>query len=390
MRRLHPAAFIVPLLVLTVTLTGCSSTEVAQNVTPPPAQSASTPTVTAATIDTSAAEAAPATSGNTVVAAAPAASAAVTTTEGTDAPPTDSASTAAPAGAATVEAGAPVTQTNAAAADPGPTSTPPPGVVAMANGQAVMQKDYDRQFSLQQAALVARGQDLKTDEGKKLVESIRQQVLEDMINFVLIDEAAQAQGITITQKMVDAAAEKSIKDGGGRAGFEKWLKDTGQTEADYKAMVRVGLVTDAIGNKITGKLPEKAPQVHARHILFDSPDKAQQALKELQAGKDFAATAKKYTIDQSTKDNGGDLGWFPRNTMPPEIDEVVFNLPVKKLSTVVKDSFGAYHILQVLEKDNSRELSKDQVHALSGAAFGRWLAERRLAAKIDRYIEFKD
>ena len=47
-----------------------------------------------------------------------------------------------------------------------------------------MQKDYDRQFNLQKAALVARGQDLKKPEGKKLLASIRRQVLEDMINFV--------------------------------------------------------------------------------------------------------------------------------------------------------------------------------------------------------------
>jgi foldase protein PrsA len=383
MKRLHPAAFIVPLLVLIVLLAGCSSAEVAKNVTPPPAQSASTPTAT--TVDTGVTQVS-AVSSTTVGAMAPIASAAVTTTEGA-ASLVQPTAISAPVDA-TVAAGVPVTQTNAAAANAGPTSTPPPGVVATVNGQPVLQKDYDRQFNLQKAALVARGQDLKTDEGKKLLDNIRHQVLEDMINFVLIDEAAQAQGITITQKAVDAAAAKSITDGGGRAGFDKWLKYTGQTEADYKAMVRVGLVTDAIGSKITGKLPEKAPQVHARHILFDSADKAQQALKELQAGKDFAAMVKKYTIDQSTKDSGGDLGWFPRNTMPPEIDQVVFNLPVKKLSGVVKDSFGAYHILQVLEKDDNRALSQDQVHALSGSAFGRWLAEQRLAAKIDRYIDF--
>ncbi len=387
MRKLHPSAFIVSLLVLVVLATGCSGAEMAQNVTPPPAQSASTPTATADNVAVT--EAPPAEPGTTVVATAPDASAAMTLTEGAGALSADLAAIDAPA-ESTVAAAEPVTQTNATAASAEPTSTPAPGVVALVNGQTVKQKDYDRQFNLQKAALVARGQDLKSAEGKTLLETIRRQVLEDMINFVLIDEAAQAQGIKITQKDVDAAAEQSIKDGGGRAGFEKWLKDTGQTEADYKAMIRVGLITEAIGNKITGKLPDKAPQVHARHILFDTADKAKQALKELQAGKDFAATVKKYTVDQSTKDNGGDLGWFPRNTMPPEIDEVVFNLPVKKLSGVVEDSFGAFHILQVVEKSNSRTLTKDQIHALSSAAFGRWLAEQRQAAKIDRYIDIQD
>ena len=238
--------------------------------------------------------------------------------------------------------------------------------------------------------MVARGQDLKKPEGQKLLSVMRRQILEDMINLILIEEAAAKQGVAVADKEVKATADKSIEDGGGRTGFEKWLKDTGQTEADYVEMIRVQLITEAIGNKVTGKLPDKAPQVHARHILLNDEKTANKVFEEVKAGKDFAALAKKYSQDQSNKDKGGDLGWFPRGTYPSEMEDVAFWLKPKQASRPIKDSFESWHIIQVLEKSNSRALTKEQKHALSAAAFGRWLAEQRLGAQIERYIEFPD
>jgi parvulin-like peptidyl-prolyl isomerase len=76
--------------------------------------------------------------------------------------------------------------------------------------------------------------------------------------------------------------------------------------------------------------------------------------------------------------------------LPPEIDDAAFKLEAGQTSEMIKDSFGSFHIIQVLEKDPARALTKDQSHALGMAAFGRWIAEQRLGAKIERFIEFKD
>lgn len=271
-----------------------------------------------------------------------------------------------------------------------PEASPPADAVAKVNGEFVWKKDYDRQFQLAKNALEMQGQDLSTEEGKRILATVRQQVLEDMINLTLIGQVAASQGVTITQKTVDAKAEETIEQGGGRKGFEQWLKETGQTEEDYKRMIHAQLITEAIGGKVAGKLPEKAPQVRARHILFSSREDAEKVLKELKEGKDFVALAKEHSIDQTTKDEGGDLGWFPRNMMPPEIDKVAFSLNPGEISDIVEDSFGTYHILQVVERDEERELTQEQINALNAAAFTRWLAEQRQAAEIERYIEFEN
>jgi peptidyl-prolyl cis-trans isomerase D len=108
------------------------------------------------------------------------------------------------------------------------------------------------------------------------------------------------------------------------------------------------------------RMPER---VHARHILLktdgksDAEKKALQAkaedlLKQLKNGADFAELAKKNSQDGSA-DQGGDLGWFVRNQMVPEFDTVAFSLKPKELSGVVTSQFG-YHVIQVLEKDSAK------------------------------------
>ena len=80
--------------------------------------------------------------------------------------------------------------------------------------------------------------------------------------------------------------------------------------------------------------------------------KAEDLLKQLKNGADFADLAKKNSQD-GTAENGGDLGWFVRNQMVPEFDSVAFTLKPKELSGVVTSPFG-YHIIQVLEKEPAK------------------------------------
>jgi peptidyl-prolyl cis-trans isomerase D len=108
------------------------------------------------------------------------------------------------------------------------------------------------------------------------------------------------------------------------------------------------------------RMPER---VHARHILLKTEGKsdaekkalmakAEDLLKQLRNGADFAELAKKYS-DDGSKDQGGDLGWFTHGQMVPEFDSVAFSLKPKELSGVVTSQFG-YHIIQTLEKDPAK------------------------------------
>ena len=108
------------------------------------------------------------------------------------------------------------------------------------------------------------------------------------------------------------------------------------------------------------RMPER---VHAQHILLKTEGKsdaekkalqakAQDLLKQLKGGANFADLAKKNS-DDGSKDQGGDLGWFTHGQMVPEFDSAAFALKPKELSGVVTSQFG-YHIIQVTEKEPAK------------------------------------
>ena len=99
-------------------------------------------------------------------------------------------------------------------------------------------------------------------------------------------------------------------------------------------------------------------QVRASHILLKTDGKnddqvkkkAEEILKQAKApGADFAALAKKYSEDEGTAPNGGDLNYFGRGRMVPEFDAVVFGMEPGQISDLIKTQYG-YHIIKLTEK----------------------------------------
>jgi peptidyl-prolyl cis-trans isomerase D len=109
------------------------------------------------------------------------------------------------------------------------------------------------------------------------------------------------------------------------------------------------------------RTPER---VHAHHILVMTKDKpaaevaklekkAEDLLKQLKAGGDFAALAKKNSDDPGSAAKGGDLDWVVRGQTVPEFEKAAFTLKPGELSGLVKTQYG-YHILKIAAHEQAR------------------------------------
>lgn len=111
------------------------------------------------------------------------------------------------------------------------------------------------------------------------------------------------------------------------------------------------------------RLPERA---RVRHILIKTPApgpdgkvdqkavdaaraKAEDILKQIKAGTDFAELAKKSSQDPGSADKGGELGWIVKGQTVPEFEKTAFSQNPGQTSGIVQTSYG-FHIIQTEEK----------------------------------------
>lgn len=112
-------------------------------------------------------------------------------------------------------------------------------------------------------------------------------------------------------------------------------------------------------------------RVHARHILLSITNKpkdevpkikaqAEDLLKQIKAGGNFAELAKKYSQDPGSAQKGGDLGWVSRGQMVKNFEDAVFALKDNQISDVITTEYG-FHIIQVLEHQPAHLQTLDEV-----------------------------
>jgi foldase protein PrsA len=216
----------------------------------------------------------------------------------------------------------------------------------------------------------AKGQPKPTDAQFKTqcqteYNGLRDQVLQFLISAQWIVGESKDQGIKITNTEVDKQfATTKAQSFPKEADFQKFLKSSGMQLTDLKFRVKVQALSDKLRTKITkGKSTVTDAQVKAYYdknkarfaqpqrrdlkvVLTKTKAKADQALAELKGGKSFKTVAKKYSIDQASKNQGGTLLAVAKGHQEKALDDAVFKAPKGKLEGPVKTQFG-YYVFEV-------------------------------------------
>jgi len=230
--------------------------------------------------------------------------------------PAAAASSGAAAPAAPATAGAPAAPKHAAAAAEAP--------IATVNGMPISKTVFDFY--------------VKSSTGKTLADlppEARSQLLDNLIRGEVLMQQAIKEGL---DKNNDVASQVILTKLQvlGEAEASSYLKDKPPTDAqlhsEYDAQIAL--------------MPKT--QVHARHILVSTQEAAQQIIDQLKTGASFEELAKSKSID-STKDQGGDLGWFAPNSMVKPFATALMGLKKGETTqTPVQTPYG-WHVIELLD-----------------------------------------
>jgi len=237
---------------------------------------------------------------------------------------------------------------------------------------------------------------LKTSKNSN---AFKQQVLENLIQEQILLNEARRRGIKITK----AELENAIKDISNEKLLEEqkidpqlWKKKQENrliikklVDKEVKEKIHIGQDEIASYYKNHQKDFYQPVQYHARQIVVDNKALANEILKKIKNGEDFAELAQRYSLSPDRK-RGGDLGFFNANTFPSIFAKICSRLKPGEISDVIATDYG-FQIFELIEKRPPHQLSLEEAmpeikrilnEKKLENAFEKWFKELRNKARI--------
>ncbi|HWY95133.1 MAG TPA: peptidylprolyl isomerase [Steroidobacteraceae bacterium] len=244
-----------------------------------------------------------------------------------------------------------------AAADK-PTTTPP---VAVVDGTPISREAYDDYLKG-----LLRGKPVTDVTAEE-----KNQVLDQMINMQLIAVQAEKDGLDKDPDVATRVAllrTQILAD----AALQKYVKTNEPSDQDLHAAY------DAATDKT---------EYHASHILVPTKEKADQLIKKIKGGAKFEDLAKAESTDTS-KANGGDLGWFTTARMVKPFGDAVKGLKKGDYTTDPVQTQYGWHIIKLVDtRDAPFDQMKPQLtNVLMQKKFQEYIESLKKTAKIEKKL----
>lgn len=189
--------------------------------------------------------------------------------------------------------------------------------------------------------------DFRTTEGQQQLAAFKKQALEKVVDDMYVKKLAAKYSVTVSEQQVNdqiTILRNQNRLGNNDKVFEDVLKDYwGWSVDDFKRSLRDSILRQNVV------------------LTLDSAttDKANRALAELKNGADFAAVAKNYSDDQSSKDTGGDIGTIERTKrdLTAQTVDALYRLQPGQFSDVINIGYS----LEIVK--NLETTSDGKIHA---------------------------
>ena len=260
------------------------------------------------------------------------------------------------------------------------------GIAAVINDEVVLESDIEEQLYL----LLQRAQ---SQPDSSTVDTLRRQILDQLIDEKLIVAEAKRQGVTVADADIGKQVEEAIREAktrmGGEEAFRTQLQRENLTEEKLREKYRNEMRRQMIAQRLVQKQitrksvsaaeaetffkahPEKFPRVPPEvrvsviqiPVASDSTADARAragalaARKRVTGGEKFAKVAAEVSEDPGSAQAGGDLGFFTRGRMDPAFDEAAYAQKIGEVGTPVRSTFG-WHVIEVLERDTVKTAAR--------------------------------
>ncbi len=236
------------------------------------------------------------------------------------------------------------------ATTPTPTTSATTDVVVSVDGEPITQADVD--------AIRAELRLAGADDSQ---EAARAQAMRRL----LVRREAQRRGVTVEDEDVAARVEEVRASAGGEEALASALKLAGMTLADLESAARYALLERELQDALfpdrkptaaavrefyrenRGALFTKPAEVKLRRLTVPNEKLAREAAAEVADGSSFASVARHYSMDSSTRFEGGLLGWISATSLPSEVADALADLGSGDVSQPVF-SFGRWHLYNVV------------------------------------------
>src|SRR3954468_1928506 len=201
---------------------------------------------------------------------------------------------------------------------------------------------------------------LKT-QCKQQYDALKQQVMQFLVSSEWIQQEADKQGVKVSDKEVQKQFQDQKKQSFQKdEDYKKFLANSGMTEADLLFRVKLDVISNAVRTKvIKGKDKVSDAQIAKYYnknktrfaqperrdlkvVLTKTKAKAAAAKAALDSGQSWASVAKKYSIDEASKAQGGKLPGVAKGQQEKAFDNAIFNAKKGATTGPIKTQFGYY------------------------------------------------